>query len=197
MTKRITLALALLALVLAATGASGCGSSDGNGSGSEPPDYERLLAGSPAPLAALHEQANELLPGGPEAYEERLADLRGYPVVTNVWASWCMPCRVEFPVLQKLAARYGKEVAFLGVDYEDDADAAKTFLEATPVPYPSYSDPGAEIGDEAIGGKGLPRTAYYDREGNLCYLRIGQYADDEALEEDVRRFAVREECDSG
>lgn len=196
MARRTTLQLALIALALAALALAGCGSSGEDGSGSKPPDYKRLLAGSPAPLAALHKQANELLPGGGDAYEKRIAALRGYPVVTNVWASWCNPCRIEFPALQELSARYGKQVAFLGVNSEDDADAAKTFLAGTPVPYPSYSDPDADI-KESIGGRGLPNTAFYDADGTLCYLKLGQYADLADLEADVRRFAVREECDTG
>ncbi|MGE0068259.1 MAG: TlpA family protein disulfide reductase [Solirubrobacterales bacterium] len=196
MTRRTTLISALVGVALAVLVASGCGSSAEDGSGSKPPDYQRLLAGSPAPLAALHEQANELLPGGNDAYEKRIAALRGYPVVTNVWASWCGPCRIEFPALQKLSARYGKRVAFLGVNAEDDADAAKTFLRETPVPYPSYSDPDADI-KGSIGGIGLPTTAFYNADGTLCFVKQGQYADSGALAADVRRFALREECESG
>jgi thiol-disulfide isomerase/thioredoxin len=195
MTRRNTPLIALLAVVLVTLGAAGCGSSAGEET-SKPPDYKRLLAGSPAPLAALHEQANQLLPGGTDAYQKRIASLKGYPIVTNVWASWCVPCRAEFPVLQKLSARYGKQVAFLGVNSEDDADAAKTFLEEMPVPYPSYSDPDQDIAD-AIGGRGFPRTAYYNADGTLCFLRQGQYPDTAELEADVRRFALREECESG
>jgi cytochrome c biogenesis protein CcmG, thiol:disulfide interchange protein DsbE len=196
MPRRILPPIALLLLALTALAAAGCGSSEDGDGTSPPPDYARLLAGAPAPLAALHEQENELLPGGVDAYEKRIADLRGYPIVANVWASWCAPCRVEFPVLQQLAAHYGKRIAFLGVDTEDDADAAQTFLEGNPVPYPSYSDPDSEIRD-SIDGRGLPNTAFYDSEGNLCFRKIGQYADSEALEADVRRFALREECESG
>jgi len=196
MSRRISTRIVLLALALAGLALAGCGSSEDGLSGSKPPDYDRLLAGAPAPLAALHAQQNELLPGGVDAYEKRLATLRGYPVVANVWASWCAPCRIEFPVLQKLSARYGKKVAFLGVDSQDDADAAKTYLEGTPVPYPSYSDPDSEVAD-SIGGKGLPRTAFYDREGELCFLKLGQYAEIEDLEADVRRFAVHEVCEAG
>lgn len=197
MTGRNTLRIALFTLLLAALGAAGCGSSAEDQT-SAPPDYARLLAGAPAPLAALHEQANELLPGGTAAYEKRLASLKGFPVVTNVWASWCIPCRVEFPVLQKLSARYGKRVAFLGINAEDDADAATTYLEGTPVPYPSYSDPDKAI-LASIGptSGGLPDTAYYNADGTLCFLKQGQYADAAELEADVRRFALREECDSG
>jgi cytochrome c biogenesis protein CcmG/thiol:disulfide interchange protein DsbE len=190
MSKGRNLFVALLALALIALTAAGCGSSEGGEGGGKPPDYERALAGSPPPLAALHAQANELLPGGIDAYEKRIAALEGYPVVVNAWASWCGPCRYEFPMLQKLSARYGKQVAFLGIDSEDDADAAKTFLEEEPVPYPSYSDPDKEIFN-SLGALGFPDTAFYDREGELVHLKQGQYADQAALEEDLRRYALK------
>lgn len=182
--------LAVGTLALAVLLGSGCGSSGDGDSGGSHPNYAKALAGSPPPLAALHKQANDLLPGGMEAYEKRIAALRGYPVVVNVWASWCGPCRFEFPVLQKLSARYGKKVAFLGVNSEDSDDAAATFLREEPVPYPSYTDPDKEIFDslEAIG---LPDTAFYDETGELVYLKQGPYAEDSELEEDVRRYALK------
>ncbi|MDX6624592.1 MAG: cytochrome c biosis protein CcmG, thiol:disulfide interchange protein DsbE [Solirubrobacterales bacterium] len=197
MPRRIPIPLVPLILALAALCAVGCGSSEGGEGSSPPPDYQRLLAGSPAPLAALHEQENELLAGGVDAYEERIAALRGFPIVANVWGSWCGPCRTEFPALQEVAARYGKRVAFLGVDYQDDPELAANFLAEAPVPYPSYIDDDEKIAESIDAGGGLPNTAYYDREGNLCFLKIGQYTDAEALEADVRRFALREECESG
>ena len=190
MTKGRTLSIAALGLSLLALALTGCGSSEGESRGGEPPDYERALAGAPPPLAALHEEANELLPGGVEAYEKRIAELKGYPVVVNVWASWCGPCRYEFPVLQELSARYGKRVAFLGVDAEDDAEAAQAFLEEEPVPYPSYSDPGKEVLDSLDAYGGLPDTAIYDREGELVYLKQGPYTEDSELVADVRRYAL-------
>lgn len=189
MTKGRTLRITVLTLALAALAMAGCGASDDD-LGGKPPAYERVLAGSPPPLAALHEQANELLPGGVEAYEQRIAALQGYPVVVNVWASWCGPCRYEFPTLQKLSARYGKRVAFLGVDSEDDDDAAATFLEEEPVPYPSYTDPDKEILDSLGGRGGLPDTAFYDRGGELVYLKQGPYTEDAELEADLRRYAL-------
>jgi cytochrome c biogenesis protein CcmG/thiol:disulfide interchange protein DsbE len=191
MKKGPTLSAALLALVLLGALAAGCGSSDSGDYGGRHPDYERALAGSPAPLAALHDQANELLPGGADAYEKRIAALRGYPVVANVWASWCGPCRFEFPVLQKLSARYGKRVAFLGIDSQDSDDAAKTFLAEAPLSYPSYSDPDEKIADSLGASLGLPDTAFYDRDGKLLYLKQGPYAHDSELEADVRRYALK------
>lgn len=181
---------ALLALALLALLAAGCGGTSGGDYGGSHPDYAKALAGSPAPLAALHREANDLLEGGEGAYEKRLAALRGYPIVANVWASWCLPCRQEFPVLQKLSARYGKKVAFLGVNSEDSDAAAETFLGEAPVPYPSYTDPDKEI-HSSLGAIGYPDTAFYDRSGKLLYLKQGPYRDDSELEEDIRRYALR------
>lgn len=195
MTKRRTLSIALAGLGLLALAAAGCGSSEPSGDyGGSHPDYAKALAGSPPPLAALHKQANELLPGGLAAYEKRLGALRGYPVVVNLWASWCDPCRAEFPTLQKLSARYGKKVAFLGVNNEDDAAAARTFLGEAPLSYPSYSDPDNEIG-ESLKKVGLPDTAFYGPDGELCHVKFGQYGAQSELEADVRLYALGNGCE--
>lgn len=180
---------AILALA-AALAVAGCGASQGGDYGGRHPDYAKALAGSPAPLAALHRQANRLLSGGAGAYEKRLATLRGFPVVVNVWASWCGPCRFEFPVFQRVAARYGRRVAFLGIDSQDANDAARTFLREDPVPYPSYGDPKRAIA-ESVGAKlGLPDTAFYDRSGRLVYLKQGPYSEAAALRADIERYAL-------
>jgi len=177
-------------LILAAAFFGGCGSNEPGNYGGSHPDYAKALAGSPAPLAALHTQADDLLSGGTSAYEKRLAELHGYPVVVNAWASWCGPCREEFPVLQKLSARYGTKVAFLGVNAEDSNDTAKTFLREAPLSYPSYTDPQKEI-VEALGPfLGFPETAFYDRSGRLVYLKHGPYPHPSELEADVRRYAL-------
>jgi cytochrome c biogenesis protein CcmG/thiol:disulfide interchange protein DsbE len=182
--------LLLVGLVLTVALAGGCGSSPSGDYRGSHPNYAKALAGAPAPLAALHKQANDLLPGGQEAYEKRLAQLRGYPVVVNAWASWCGPCREEFPTLQQLSARYGKQVAFLGVNSEDSNDAAATFLREAPLSYPSYTDPHKEIVDGIGPFLGFPETAFYDKSGELLYLKHGPYSHASELEEDVRRYAL-------
>lgn len=190
MSTRFRLLPVPVGLILAAVFLGGCGSGEGGSYGGSHPNYAKALAGSPPPLAALHKQANDLLSGGNEGYEKRLAELHGYPVVVNVWASWCGPCREEFPVLQKLSARYGKQVAFLGVNSEDSDDAAKTFLREAPLSYPSYTDPDKAI-VAAIGPfLGFPETAFYDKSGRLVYLKHGPYPHTSELEADVRRYAV-------
>jgi len=175
-----------------AIAATGCGASTGGDYGGKHPDYARALAGSPPPLAALHRQADELLPGGLEAYEARIRALRGYPAVVNVWASWCGPCRFEFPTLQKLSAAYGKRVAFLGINSQDSDDAAETFLGEAPVPYPSYTDPSKDIADAIGATLGLPDTAFYDASGKLAYLKQGPYTSHAELRSDVQRYALSE-----
>lgn len=190
---RIGLTTLFAAVVLLA----GCGAADSGDYGGEHPDYGKALAGAPAPLAALYRQGNQLLGGGRDAYEKRIAALRGYPIVVNVWASWCGPCRFEFPTLQKLSAKYGKRVAFLGVNSQDSDDAAGTFLSEAPLPYPSYTDPGEDIKESLGAGVGLPDTAIYDRNGEIVYLRQGPYADPDELRNDIESCALAGDCESG
>ena len=136
MRRRLTLALALLA-GLALTALGGRLRLLRRGASTTHPDYAKALKGAPAPLAKLYGEANQLLPGGKDAFEKRVGEL-GYPVVANVWASWCGPCRYEFPIFQEASAKCGKKVAFLGIDSEDSEKEAEKWLADNPVPYPSY-----------------------------------------------------------
>lgn len=183
-------AICVLAFAVSCLGAlASCGGEE-DGAAGRPPDYERALAGAPRPLAELHEQSNRLLGGGADAFEARVAELRGYPVVVNKWASWCGPCRFEFPFFQRLSAKLGKRVAFVGVDSDDSEAAARTFLRDFPVPYPSYSDPDEEIAAVIEATLGFPSTAFYSRSGELVITRQGGYASQAELEADIRRYAL-------
>ncbi len=152
-------------------------------------DYEKALADAPPPLAELYEQANEILPGELTAYEARIEELRGHPIVVNKWASWCGPCRAEFPFFQKLAAERGEEIAFLGIDGQDSDDQAATFLEELPVPYPSYSDPDLEISKAIDVDREFPSTIFYDTDGEIAYVHRGGYQEQADLEADIARYA--------
>ena len=185
---RKVLVFFLLGAAFAGLVLAGCG--EAGEEASPAPDYQQALAGAPAPLASLYDQANELLPGGLDAYSERITGLKGHPAVVNIWASWCGPCRAEFPVFQKVSAGMGKKVAFLGVNSEDNDDAAKTFLSDHQVPYPSYTDPDAQIAKD-IGGIGYPRTAFYDSSGKLTNVHYGPFTDQASLEDAVNKYAVQ------
>jgi cytochrome c biogenesis protein CcmG/thiol:disulfide interchange protein DsbE len=148
------------------------------------------LAGSPAPLAALHAQANEILPGGLGALRARLAQLRGRPVVINKWASWCQPCRSEFGAFQRVAVSQGRVVAFIGIDSGDSSHAdALAFLRSFPVSYPSYYDQGGQAGAAITDSTFTPVTVFYDRRGRQ-YIHQGPYPTAARLEQDVRRYAL-------
>jgi len=182
-------ALALLA-VAAAIGA--CGSDEATGPGnpeSAARDYEKALKDAPPPLAALYDEGNELLGGGLDAYESRIEELGGYPAVVNKWASWCGPCRAEFPFFQSQAAKRGEKIAFLGLNSEDNDEAAMTFLEELPLPYPSYVDPGSEIAAEIDADREFPATVFYDSDGEIAYVHRGGYQDEADLAADIERYA--------
>lgn len=177
-----------VALVIFATLLLGACGEDGEPSGAKPPDFEKALSGAPPQLAALYSQANELIGSGKPGYEERIEELRGLPVVVNVWASWCGPCRAEFPHFQEVSAQLGKRVAFLGVNSDDLDEAAASFLSEHPVPYPSYTDPDQKI-KTSVGAIGLPATVFYDRRGQR-FTKQGAYASVEDLLADIRRYAL-------
>ena len=181
----ITILLLTCALMLAA--GAGCGDDSAGNPDSQAVDYGKALAGAPPKLAALYAHGDALIPGGQNAFEAQLAKLEGTPVVVNLWASWCGPCRFEFPYFQKVAAERGKKVAFLGVDSQDSDDAANTFLKELPLPYPSVTDPDKDIADE-FGARGLPATAFYDESGELQYLHQGPYASADDLSADIDRY---------
>jgi cytochrome oxidase Cu insertion factor (SCO1/SenC/PrrC family)/thiol-disulfide isomerase/thioredoxin len=153
-------------------------------------DAKRVLAGSPAPLAALHDQAGELL-GGFSALQARLHQLRGYPVVLNVWASWCPPCRAEFPIFATVSTLYGHAIAFLGADTEDSEGPASAFLAEHPVSYPSYQTSSAAL-DQIAPIEGTPTTIYIGREGHVLHVHIGQYESQATLDEDLASYALRD-----
>jgi cytochrome c biogenesis protein CcmG, thiol:disulfide interchange protein DsbE len=176
-TRILAVALALLAL-------AGCGEEDPESTPADAAQFED----APAPIAGLYGEANELLEGGADAFKARITKLEGYPVVVNKWASWCAPCRQEFPYFQRQSARLAKKVAFIGVNTNDNDESARRFLEEYPVPYPSYKDPDNDIG-ELLEGIAFPTTAFYDSKGELAYSKQGAYASEADLVEDIERYA--------
>jgi cytochrome c biogenesis protein CcmG/thiol:disulfide interchange protein DsbE len=170
--------IAPLACLAAASALAACGSA--NEAPSAPPQ----------PASGLSSQAGRLLGGGTTAFQRQLHALRGTPVVVNQWASWCGPCRFEFPFLASAARTYHVRVAFLGVDSQDSRDGGQSFLRRNRVPYPSFFDPDVSVARSFRGGTAWPTTAFYDRAGKRVYTHAGAYASRAALVQDVRRYAL-------
>jgi thiol-disulfide isomerase/thioredoxin len=173
---------------LAAALLAGCGKDDPPSAAPSAEETAAALKGSPANLASLHDEANKLLGGGEKAFRDRLAELRGHPVVVNKWASWCPPCRSEFPYFQKAAVSRGREVAFLGLNSEDNDDNANKFLAQFPVTYPSYIDPESKLAARIQAGAAFPTTVFFDRKGKLVYAHPGGYTKESDLLEDIERY---------
>jgi cytochrome c biogenesis protein CcmG/thiol:disulfide interchange protein DsbE len=191
MFTRLAKPVLAIAATVTVVALAGCGTS-GNGSATaKTPDYRSALAGAPKPLARLYSHGDVLVTGGTQAFQAQLDAVRGYPVVVNKWASWCGPCREEFPYLQRLSARFGKRVAFIGVDANDSNAAARTFLGEFPLPYPSFTDPDQDISRLLGATAGFPTTAFYGRSGQRVFVKQGQYASQADLAADIRQHALR------
>ena len=102
-----------------------------------------------------------------------LSELHGQVVVVNFWASWCIPCRDEAPILEQAWRRYrDRGVVFVGVAYLDTDKESKAFLEEFKVTYPNGPDLGTKIAP-AYRLAGVPETFFIDKNGQVADLEIG------------------------
>ncbi len=106
---------------------------------------------------------------GPEV---ALGDYAGAPLVLNFWATWCPPCVEEMPDLEEVAGDLEGEVAFLGVNIQDDPDRAAELAADLGVTYDLATDRRGDL-FEAIGGFGMPTTLFVDAAGDVVYRHTG------------------------
>ena len=116
-----------------------------------------------------------------------LDDLKGKAVVVNFWASWCIPCRDEAPVLQKTYERYrDRGLVVLGVDVNDFKADARRFMKRYGITYPvAYDGKGSTVGKWGV--RGFPETFFVDRTGTLVGERIEGAVDIERNRETFER----------
>lgn len=186
------LAIGLLVL-LATLLFAGCGSDDSEidpGNADDAPSYTKMTESAPPKLADVYAAGGTLIEGGSDAFRAQVDALKGYPIVINKWASWCGPCREEFPYFQQEAADRGDRVAFLGINSNDSNDAAETFLRDHPVPYPSFSDPDEAIANEEGASPEFPSTIFYNADGEKTFVHRGLYTSQDDLAADIDRYAV-------
>ncbi len=160
------------------------------GSGPSAKQTEAARDGAPAPLRALYADGDQLRHLQGDEFVATVVRLRGYPIVINKWASWCGPCRKEFPMLRRLAAKYGDRVAFLGLNAGDARRSARAFLQTNPTLYPHVIDPDEQISRALRADAVFPSTIFMDRDGDIVTVRRGPFATQAELDQAIRRFAL-------
>ena len=97
----------------------------------------------------------------------KLSDFRGKPLVINVWASWCTPCRAEMGSLDRLARRHnGREFNIIGISTDDHADKAQAFVVGTGVSFDNYLDKNLVL-ENMLGANRIPLTVLVDKDGKV------------------------------
>jgi len=136
----------------------------------------KIAVGDPVP--------DKVLPALPGPGQGSIAKYRGSWVLVNLWASWCVPCRQEAPVLQRFYERNRhNDTTVLGINVQDNEDDARAFLREHPTAYPQLRS----VGDErsaAFGSTGVPENFLVEPNGDLALIWRGP-VDDQFLRERV------------
>lgn len=109
----------------------------------------------------------EAILNGLNAKNRRLSDFKGKPLIINVWASWCGPCRAEMDSLQRLAALYnGKAFNVIGISTDDYRDKAMAFVEQTGITFENFHDSKLLL-ESMLGAYTIPLTVLVDDQGRV------------------------------
>jgi peroxiredoxin len=147
------------------------------------PLYGAVDKNSPAPDFTLNGQGGKAV---------ALDQFKGQVVMLNFWASWCGPCRQEFPLLDDIYKKYGKlGFTMIGVNVEPDSNAANAWLKQTPVSFPILYDTDSKV-SKLYGVAGMPSTVIVDRKGTVRMIHRGYEPGDEQEYLNSIRELVRE-----
>ncbi|MFC4256137.1 TlpA family protein disulfide reductase [Croceibacterium xixiisoli] len=125
--------------------------------------------------------AGEMMPDAqvtdPAGAKLTLAETRGQPVLMNLWATWCAPCVVEMPILDRIAAENSGRLRVLTISEDmDGQDKVKAFFAEKGLKnLPQWLDPKNDLGFAFGGGAGLPVTVLYDAQGKEVWRVMGAY----------------------
>ncbi|MGE5470931.1 MAG: TlpA family protein disulfide reductase [Bacteroidota bacterium] len=131
------------------------------------------LAGAATPgeveIGSVLREANMQGLSGPN---RKLSDYRGKPLIINVWASWCGPCRQEMASLERLSRRYAKQFTVIGISTDDYPDRAKGFLQVAATSFPHYIDSQLFL-ENMLGANRIPLTVLVDADGRVLAKYYG------------------------
>lgn len=128
-------------------------------------DQELTRTGELAPDFAL-----DIIHQGEPGSRQRLSHLQGKPVLLDFWASWCMPCRAQAPIVNEVALKYGERIHVLGVDTGDEEASARAFAAEAKLSYPSVFDADGAVA-QAFRVTTLPTLILLDAEGKVRLFR--------------------------
>lgn len=107
--------------------------------------------------------------------DRKFSDYRGKPLVINIWASWCGPCRSEMGSLERLARRYGgKQLNVIGISTDDDRDAAASFIRRSGISFENFLDSHLVL-ENMLGADTIPLTLLVDANGRVLEKVHGAY----------------------
>lgn len=121
------------------------------------------------------------------------SDFRGKPLIINVWASWCGPCRAEMASMERLARRYGgKQFNVIGISTDDDGNAAVAIIKKSKITFENFLDSNVVL-ENMLGANTIPLTILVDAQGRVLDKARGAYDWDSAeiIEEIGNTFHIK------
>ena len=171
------------ALIVAGVGAWALATTGSDADAPQPVDRGAARTG----VADVGEPAPDFELGTLDGDTVRLSDLRGRPVVVNFWASWCNPCRKEFPILaETLEENVDADLAVIGVTYRDIESDSRDFVADMEATWPQAIDDNSAVA-RAFGIRAIPVTFFVDADGMIA-ARLFGFSSPDALEEPLDRI---------
>jgi cytochrome c biogenesis protein CcmG/thiol:disulfide interchange protein DsbE len=138
------------------------------GFGTDPHEVPFMLTGKQAPSFTIKRLDNDTIVS--------LDEFKGRPIVINFWATWCGPCKIEHPVLDWAAKKYGGQAVFLGIVFEDTEQNTKRFLRDNGWSFVQLFDPKSTVAVD-YGVSGVPETYFINREGIIVGKKAAPFTD--------------------
>jgi thiol-disulfide isomerase/thioredoxin len=133
-----------------------------------------VFASTPGEIAIGSTLRNEKLHGF-SGKTKKISDFKGKPLLINVWASWCGPCRSEMGSLQRLERKYGgKQFNVIGISTDDDANAAAAFIKQSNIKFENFLDRNVLL-ENMLGADTIPLTILVDANGRVLEKAYGAY----------------------